>query len=113
MNFLRAEVADADGGLALGGEGYQVKVPEDRAEALALALEGLEPDEERCKELIEQSLAMCTSLAPAIGYDKAAALAKKAFTEGRTVREVAESENVLPKDELERLLDPEAMTHPS
>jgi len=76
-------------------------------------LEGLEPDEERCKELIEQSLAMCTSLAPAIGYDKAAALAKKAFTEGRTVREVAESENVLPKDELERLLDPEAMTHPS
>jgi fumarate hydratase class II len=55
---------------------------------------------------------MCTSLAPVIGYDKAAALAKKAYAEGKTVREVALAERVLPKDELDRLLDPRAMTEP-
>ncbi|MFG0259498.1 MAG: class II fumarate hydratase, partial [Phycisphaerales bacterium JB041] len=42
-------------------------------------LTGLEPDEERCASLIEGSLAMCTTLAPVIGYDKASALAKQAF----------------------------------
>jgi fumarate hydratase class II len=73
---------------------------------------GLEPDRERCAALIEGSLAMCTSLAPVIGYDAAAALAKKAYAEGKTVREVALAERVLAKDELERLLDPRSMTEP-
>ncbi len=49
----------------------------------------IEADEERCKELIEQSLAMCTALAPRIGYDSAAALAKLAYKEGTNVRQVA------------------------
>ena len=75
-------------------------------------LKGLEPDEGRCADLIEGSLAMCTSLAPVIGYDKAAALAKKAFAEGRTVREVALDESGLSREELDRLLDPMAMTEP-
>ncbi|MEM7756321.1 MAG: class II fumarate hydratase [Planctomycetota bacterium] len=75
-------------------------------------LEGLEPDEERCAELIEGSLAMCTSLAPVIGYDAAAKLAKDAFASGKTVRQVALDQNVLPSDELDRLLDPMAMTKP-
>jgi fumarate hydratase class II len=73
---------------------------------------GLEPDAARCAALIEGSLAMCTSLAPVIGYDKAAALAKKAFAEGKTVREVALAEGVVSKDELERLLDARSMTEP-
>src|SRR5262249_16778120 len=58
-----------------------------------LAVEGvlrIEADEERCKDSIEKSLAMCTALAPRIGYDNAAAVAKLAYHEGRTVREVAE-----------------------
>ena len=50
---------------------------------------GIEADEDRCNLLIERSLAMCTALAPPIGYDAAAAVAKKAFASGRTVREVA------------------------
>ena len=75
-------------------------------------LEGLEPDEERCKSLIEGSLAMCTSLVPAIGYDRSAALAYQAFREGRTVREVAIAEQVLSPEELDRLLDPRSMTEP-
>ena len=52
-------------------------------------LAGLQPDEDRCQELIEGSLAMCTSLVPVIGYDKSAALAKQAFKEGKTVRQLA------------------------
>jgi fumarate hydratase class II len=50
---------------------------------------GLQPDRERCKSLIEGSLAMCTSLVPVIGYDKSAALAKDAFKQGKTVRQLA------------------------
>ena len=49
----------------------------------------IEADEDRCREHVEQSLAMCTALAPRIGYDNASALAKTAYREGRTVREVA------------------------
>ena len=75
-------------------------------------LDGLEPNEERCRELIERSLAMCTSLAPEIGYDRAAALAKRAFKEGRTVREVARDEGILSDEQLDRLLDPMSMTEP-
>jgi len=75
-------------------------------------LEGLEPDTVRCQELIEQSLAMCTSLAPVIGYDRAAKLAKDAFESGKTVREVASEQNLLPVDELNRLLEPWKMTEP-
>ncbi len=75
-------------------------------------LEGLEPDEERCAALIEGSLAMCTSLVPAIGYDKSAALAYAAYREGKTVRELALEQKLLPEDELARLLDPRSMTEP-
>jgi fumarate hydratase class II len=50
---------------------------------------GLEADEERCAQSIERSLAMCTALAPRIGYDHAAALAKKAYKEHLNVRDVA------------------------
>ncbi len=49
---------------------------------------GVEPHAKRCEELIEWSLAMCTALAPRIGYDAAAAIAKKAYASGKTVRQV-------------------------
>jgi fumarate hydratase class II len=48
---------------------------------------------------------MSTALAPVIGYERAAEISKKAFASGRTVREVATEEAVLPADELQRLLD--------
>ena len=73
-------------------------------------LQGLEADRERCEGLIEESLAMCTALAPVIGYDQAAAIAKQAHETGRTVREVALAEKVLPEEELKSLLDPRPMT---
>ena len=73
-------------------------------------LQGLVADRERCEGLIEESLAMCTALAPAIGYDRAAAIAKQAHETGQTVREVAMAEQVLPEEELSQLLDPRPMT---
>jgi len=73
---------------------------------------GIEANEQRCHDLIEDSLAMCTSLAPAIGYDKAAAIAKEAFDTGRTVRDVAKAQGVLSDAELEKILDPMSMTKP-
>ncbi|MFO0974382.1 MAG: class II fumarate hydratase [Phycisphaerae bacterium] len=74
---------------------------------------GIEADEKRCGELVEQSLAMCTSLAPAIGYDKAAEMAKKAFAAGKTVRQVCLEEKVLPAEKLSKLLDPWGQTMPN
>ncbi len=75
-------------------------------------ISGIEADEERCGETIEQSLAMCTSLAPIIGYDNAAAIAKEAYASGSTVREVAREKGVLSDKELDRVLDPLSMTKP-
>jgi fumarate hydratase class II len=73
-------------------------------------LQGLEANREHCEGLIEESLAMCTALAPVIGYDQAATIAKQAHETGKTVREVAIAEKVLPEEELKRLLDPRPMT---
>lgn len=74
---------------------------------------GLEANRERAESLVEESLAMCTVLAPIIGYDQAAEIAKEAYESGRTVREVALEKNVLPPDELDRVLDPMSQTEPS
>lgn len=73
---------------------------------------GLEADAVRCEELIEQSLAMCTSLAPLIGYDAAASIAKEAAATGKTVRQVATERGVLSAAQLREALDPRAMTEP-
>jgi fumarate hydratase class II len=62
--------------------------------------------------MVEKGLAICTALAPIIGYDKAASIAKKAFQTGRTIREVARDETELSDADLERILDAEAMTKP-
>ncbi|HEU4685939.1 MAG TPA: class II fumarate hydratase [Nitrospira sp.] len=75
-------------------------------------IEGIKANEERCKSLIEESLAMCTALAPEIGYEAAAKLAKDAYKSGKTVREVAKEQKILPEKRLAELLDPWRMTEP-
>ena len=75
-------------------------------------LKGLEVNEERCRQLLEQSLMMVTSLAPKIGYEEAAAMAKDAFKTGKTIRELARERHVLADAELEEALDPWKMTEP-
>jgi len=64
----------------------------------------IEADEARCREHVEQSLAMCTALAPRIGYDNASALAKTAYHEGRTIREIAHELEGLAASEVEKRL---------
>jgi len=70
------------------------------------AVDGLQVDRERASAFVEQSLAMCTVLAPVIGYEKAAAIAKEAYRSGRTVREVARETSGISEARLSELLDP-------
>jgi fumarate hydratase class II len=73
-------------------------------------VENLEANRERIEQAVEESLALATALAPYIGYDRAAEVAKEAHHSGRTVREVAREWEVLPEDELAEVLDPGRMT---
>jgi fumarate hydratase, class II len=63
-------------------------------------------------EMVERGLAIATALVPAIGYDQAAAISKEALKSGKTIREVARERTKLSEEELDRLLNPEAMTEP-
>lgn len=71
---------------------------------------GIEAKRERCRDLVELSMAMVTSLAPKIGYDRAAEIAKESVRTGKTVREICREKKVLPEKELEVALDPLSMT---
>jgi fumarate hydratase class II len=62
--------------------------------------------------MVERGLAICTALAPIIGYDAAAAIAKKASQTGETVKQVALRETKLSEKELDEILDPAKMTEP-
>ncbi len=73
---------------------------------------GITANEDKCLEYAEKSLSTCTSLAPVIGYDKAAQLAKTAYKEDKTVRQVAQEMKVLDEKELAKLLDLLSMTKP-
>jgi fumarate hydratase class II len=75
-------------------------------------ISGIQADKVRANEMIEKSLAMCTALAPEIGYDRAAAIAKESHRSGRTVREVTLDQGVVSPARLKELLDPRGMTEP-
>ena len=76
------------------------------------AVEGLEPDRAQIQRHLENSLMLVTALNPLIGYDKAAEVAKKAHTEGTTLRESAVALGYLTPEEFDRAVRPEDMTHP-
>jgi fumarate hydratase class II len=73
-------------------------------------VDGIVANEERAAWLLDQNAIIATALVPHIGYDKAAEVTKKAFAEGRGVREVALELDVLPEDELDAALDVRPMT---
>ena len=73
---------------------------------------GIEADEEQCRRYAESTAALATALAPEIGYDKAAELAKRSLAEDRTLRELVREEGLLTEDELDRILDFRKMTEP-
>jgi fumarate hydratase class II len=67
-------------------------------------IEGITANKEVCAGYIEQSLALATGLVPMIGYDKAAAVSKKAYESGRTIRQVVMAENILSEKEFDEWL---------
>jgi fumarate hydratase class II len=73
-------------------------------------VEGITANEERAAELLSKNIIIITALAPLIGYDKAAEIAKKAFATGKGVKDIALEMEVMPADELERALDLYPMT---
>lgn len=75
-------------------------------------INGITANTDRCAGLLEQSLATAAALAPHIGYDLTSQVARKAFLEGKTVREAALELNVLSEDKLQLILNPFALTSP-
>jgi fumarate hydratase class II len=75
-------------------------------------IEGIRADEQRIRELMERSLMLVTALAPRIGYDNAAKVAKSAHARGTTLKEEALRLGFVSADEFDRLVRPDKMTHP-
>ena len=75
-------------------------------------VEGIRADEKRIHELMERSLMLVTALAPRIGYDNAAKVAKSAHSRGTTLKEEAVRLGFVSADEFDRLVKPEKMTRP-
>jgi fumarate hydratase class II len=76
-------------------------------------VEGIRADEKRIRDLMERSLMLVTALAPKIGYDNAAKVAKSAHARGTTLKEEAVRLGFVSADEFDRLVQPDKMTHPN
>ena len=74
------------------------------------AIAGFRVNTARIAEALDRNPILVTALNPVIGYEKGAAIAKKAYAEGRPIREVAAKMTDLPRAELEKLLDPTELT---
>ena len=74
---------------------------------------GIEPNRERLRQYVEQSLMLVTALNPYIGYDNAARIAKHAYQTGKTLKEAAVELGLLSAEEFERIVRPEAMVRPN
>jgi fumarate hydratase class II len=73
---------------------------------------GIRADEKRIRDLMQRSLMLVTALAPKIGYDNAAKVAKSAHARGTTLKEEALRLGLVAEDEFDRLVRPDKMTHP-
>ncbi len=75
-------------------------------------VKGIEADEQRCRQYAEASLALATALAPLLGYDRCAEIAKRSRQTGETLLSIIQREKLLTPDELREALDPRRMTEP-
>jgi aspartate ammonia-lyase len=75
-------------------------------------VDGLQPDEARCRELLERSTAVATALSPHIGYAATAQIAKESVATGRPIRELVLAHGLLDAKQASHVLSPEAMTEP-
>ena len=73
---------------------------------------GITANEERCRQLVENSVGIITAICPHVGYEKTADIAKKAINSNESVRSLILKENIMGEEELSRILDPIHMTEP-
>ena len=78
----------------------------------AQCIDGIEANEDVINDIVERSLMLGTTLAPELGYNEAAAIAKACFKSGQTIREYCLEHDILPSERLDTLLDVSEMTHP-
>jgi aspartate ammonia-lyase len=86
-----------------------------RNAAIVLAtrcISGIEPNRERCREYVQNSIGLVTALNPVLGYERSAAIAKEALKTGGSVYDLVIAKGWLTKEKLDELLKPENMTHP-
>ena len=90
-----------------------IEIMSDSAKTFALyCVKGIKADKKRIKYLLENSLMLVTSLAPRIGYDKAAQIAKMAHKNGTTLKHEVINSNVLTEKEYDKVMSPISMTKP-
>ena len=77
-----------------------------------LCVEGIQADEERCRELLDRSTAVATALSPYLGYAKTAEIAKESVRTGRPIREIVLERGLIEPAQLDEILSVEAMTEP-
>lgn len=120
-NHVTVSVAGAQGHLQLNvfkpviilNVLHSLRLLADAADCFRLrCIDGLEADRERIADLLERSLMLVTALAPHIGYDKAAAIAKKAHAEGSTLRQAALALGHVTADQFDAWVRPEDMLGP-
>jgi len=78
----------------------------------ARCVSGIRADGDRCRELLDRSTALATALSPYIGYAATADIAKTSVQTGRSIRELVRERKLLPDEQLDAILSPEAMTSP-
>jgi aspartate ammonia-lyase len=86
-----------------------------RNAAIVLAsrcIAGIEPNRERCRDYVQNSIGLVTALNPVLGYERSAAIAKEALKTGGSVYDLLIAKGWLTKEKLDELLKPENMTHP-
>ena len=74
-------------------------------------VQGIQANQARISSLVDQSLMLVTALTKDIGYDKAAYIAKKAYSEGKTIREIVLAEGIIAESEIDDKLDLSKMVH--
>jgi aspartate ammonia-lyase len=130
VNQVCYQVTGCDAAIAAAAEGGQLELNVmmpviawnalHEATILAAAIsvlarrtvDGIEADEERCRELLDRSTAVATALSPYIGYAATAEVAKAAVASGRSVREIVLERKLLDPAQLDEILSAEAMTRP-
>jgi aspartate ammonia-lyase len=75
-------------------------------------ISGITVNEERCRRYLEDSLGLVTVLAPYIGYNASAAIAKESVYSGRSIREIVLEQGLMTTEKLDRIMQPEHLTEP-